>query len=196
MTHLQAIRTAVARSPALTATICARINSAFLLEYQPANEFFDIATDSASVDDLITDFAAIAVPRTLPAGYVEIDSAFRADYGDDYYEMARVYNGMLKLVFLVRDGRLIPRISVDTMTEVCGFREIHKKLREQTRNAKAQVCMRSLAEFYVQNQTTALPKEMRSIIGRDLFETPLDARVVPRAAVAVEWHRGSRGTVY
>lgn len=192
MAHLQAIRAAVARSPALTAAICARINSAFLLEYQPANEFFDIATDAASVDDLITDFSAITVPRSLAAGYVNVDSAFRDEYGKDYYELARVYNGMLKLVFLVRDGRLIPRISVDTMTEVCGFREIHKKLRDQTRNAKAQACMRSLAEFYVQNQTTTFPKEMRSIVGRDLFEARIEARPV----VAVELHRGNRGTVY
>ena len=197
MTHLQAIRAAVARMPDLRAAICARINSAFLVDYQPANEFFDIATDAASVDDLIRDFAAITLPRSMPAGYVSIDGTFRADYGDDYYEMARLYNRLLKLVFLVRDGRLIPRISIDTMTEVCGFRAIHKTLHAQTRNQKAQACVRSFADFYVNTTDDAsFPNEMRSVVGRDIFESVGRVGAPTVGGENERWHRGTKGSVF
>lgn len=171
--------------------ICKRIEDAFLVRKQPMGEFFDKTTDDASVHDIITTFEFIRVMSVSTGGvngdatftqaaprYVRVnDSLFSAEF----QRAAAFYEQTLCLVFLVRDGRVFPRISVATITKVCGRRQIAKRLCAMANNtlasaaerAQAYECLVSFVEFYktIANDTeTYYPPQMKQTSGLEIWD--------------------------
>lgn len=175
-------------SATLRNDICKRIEDAFLVRKQPMDEFFDTATDDASVSDLVHTFDFIRVVggggggepagRGQPVRYIRVnDSLFSAEF----QKAAAFYERTLCLVFLVRNGRVIPRISVQTITKVCGRRQIAKRLCAMAKDTLASAaarkqaydCLVSFVEFYksVSNDATGFfPPQMRPPSGLEIWD--------------------------
>ena len=163
--------------------ICKRIEDAFLVRKQPMDEFFDKTTNDASVHDLIPTFEFIRIINnnsvvSAAPRYVSVnDSLFSAEF----QKAAAFYERTLCLVFLVRDGRVFPRISVATIAKVCGRRQIAKRLCAMANNTltsaaerqKAYECLASFVAFYrsiADDTQTYYPAQMRPSSGLEIWD--------------------------